>query len=66
MLINIRISELKSNTLNTIPLGISITLALNYPLFTILPYDIAILSNNNNFTIYLFIFFPIVTYWPNQ
>lgn len=47
MLINIRISELQSNTLNTIPLAISITLSLNYPLFRLLPYDIAILSNNN-------------------
>lgn len=47
MLINIRISELQSNTLNTIPLAITIGLALNYPLFKILPYDIAILSNNN-------------------
>jgi len=47
MLINIRISELQSNTLNTIPLAITIGLALNYPLFKILPYDIAILSNNS-------------------
>lgn len=47
MLINIRISELQSNTLNTIPLAITITLALNYPLFNLLPYDVAILSNNN-------------------
>lgn len=47
MLINIRISELQSNTLNTIPLAITISLALNYPLFKFLPYHIAILSNNN-------------------
>jgi NADH-ubiquinone oxidoreductase chain 6 len=33
MLINIRISELQSNTRNTIPLAITITIALNYPLF---------------------------------
>lgn len=46
MLINIRISELQSNTLNTIPLAITITIALNYPLFKLLPYDLAILSNN--------------------
>lgn len=46
MLINIRISELESNTLNTIPLAITITIALNYPLFKLLPYDLAILSNN--------------------
>ena len=46
MLINIRISELQSNTRNTIPLAITITIALNYPLFKLLPYDVAILSNN--------------------
>nr|AMX22305.1 NADH dehydrogenase subunit 6 [Cryphonectria parasitica] len=47
MLINIRISELQSNTRNTIPLAITITIGLNYPLFNLLPYDVAILSNNN-------------------
>ena len=46
MLINIRISELQSNTKNIIPLAITITIALNYPLFKLLPYDMAILSNN--------------------
>lgn len=45
MLINIRISELQSNTSNTIPLVISITIALNPLLFKLLPYDIAILSH---------------------
>ncbi len=49
MLINIRISELQSNTRNTIPLAITITIALNYPLFKLLPYDVAILSNNYKF-----------------
>lgn len=28
------------------PLAITITIALNYPLFKLLPYDVAILSNN--------------------
>lgn len=56
MLINIRISELQSNTRNTIPLAITITIALNYPLFKLLPYDVAILSNNlNDFFFYLYI-----------
>jgi NADH-ubiquinone oxidoreductase chain 6 len=45
MLINIRISELQSNTSNSIPLGIIIALFFNYPLFQILPYNIAILNN---------------------
>nr|YP_009262046.1 NADH dehydrogenase subunit 6 [Chrysoporthe austroafricana]YP_009262166.1 NADH dehydrogenase subunit 6 [Chrysoporthe cubensis]AMX22121.1 NADH dehydrogenase subunit 6 [Chrysoporthe austroafricana]AMX22241.1 NADH dehydrogenase subunit 6 [Chrysoporthe cubensis] len=59
MLINIRISELQSNTRNTIPLAITIAIGLNYPLFNLLPYDVAILSNNyymNNllYDIYLF------------
>ena len=55
MLINIRISELQSNTRNTIPLAITITIALNYPLFKLLPYDVAILSNNLNDSFYLYI-----------
>ncbi len=47
MLINIRISELQSNTSNIILLAFSIAIALNSSLFKLLPYDIAILSNNN-------------------
>ena len=46
MLINIRVSELQSNTKNIIPLAITITIALNNPLFKFLPYDVSILSNN--------------------
>jgi len=41
MLINVRISELLSNTSNSIPLAIFITLAFNYPLYQILPYSVA-------------------------
>ena len=47
MLINIRISELQNDTSNSIPLAFIITISFNYPLFQILPYDIAILNNNN-------------------
>ncbi|GAB4045629.1 hypothetical protein GCM10028777_09080 [Angustibacter speluncae] len=47
MLINIRMSELQSNTNNSIPLAISIAILFNYPIFQLLPYDVAILSNNN-------------------
>jgi len=49
MLINIRISELQSNTSNSIPLAIIIAILFNYPLFQLLPYDIAILSVYNNY-----------------
>ena len=49
MLINIRISELQSNTSNSIPLAIIIAISFNYPLFQLLPYDIAILSVYNNY-----------------
>lgn len=49
MLINIRISELQSDTSNSIPLAIIIAIIFNYSLFKVLPYDIAILSNNNNY-----------------
>jgi NADH-ubiquinone oxidoreductase chain 6 len=48
MLINIRISELQSNNSNSITLSIVIGVAFYFPLFQILPYDIAILSNINN------------------
>jgi NADH-ubiquinone oxidoreductase chain 6 len=40
MLINVRISELLSNTSNSIPLAIIITIAFNYPVYKILPYSI--------------------------
>jgi NADH-ubiquinone oxidoreductase chain 6 len=48
MLINIRISELQSNTSNSIPLAIIIAILFNYPLFQLLPYNIAVLNNNFN------------------
>jgi len=48
MLINIRISELQSNNSNSIPLSIVIAISCYYPLYQLLPYDIAILSNTNN------------------
>jgi NADH-ubiquinone oxidoreductase chain 6 len=41
MLINIRISELLSNTSNSIPLAIIIVIAFNYPVYQILPYSIS-------------------------
>jgi NADH-ubiquinone oxidoreductase chain 6 len=41
MLINVRISELLSNTSNSIPLAIIITITFNYPVYQILPYSIA-------------------------
>ena len=44
MLINVRISELLSNTSNTVPLAILIAISFNYPVSQILPYSIATLS----------------------
>src|SRR5271154_1441301 len=41
MLINVRISELLSNTSNSIPLAILITIAFNFPIYKVLPYSIA-------------------------
>jgi len=60
MLINVRISELLSNTSNSIPLAIFITMAFNYPVNQILPYSITaynysianISDNNILYTIY--------------
>jgi len=70
MLINVRISELLSDTNNSIPLGIIISIAFNYPVYHILPYSIAAFNsytinlnnlqynyNNNNYTDYLNKFF---------
>lgn len=48
MLINIRISELQSNSINSIPLALFIGIFFSYSLFQILPYDLAILNNNKN------------------
>src|SRR5438045_8307332 len=50
MLINIRISELLSDTHNSIPLAILSTVAFNYTIYNILPYDIAAF---NSYTINL-------------
>jgi len=41
MLINVRISELLSNTSNSIPLAIFIAISFNYPVYQVLPYSIA-------------------------
>jgi NADH-ubiquinone oxidoreductase chain 6 len=48
MLINVRISELLSNTSNSIPLAILITISFNYPIYQVLPYSIA---SFNSYTI---------------
>jgi NADH-ubiquinone oxidoreductase chain 6 len=45
MLINIRISELKSYNKNSVPLALLITIFYNYLIFQLLPYNIAILNN---------------------
>jgi NADH-ubiquinone oxidoreductase chain 6 len=55
MLINVRISELLSNTSNTIPLAIILGIAFNYPVNKILPYDVLVInkyiSKNNIFSL---------------
>jgi NADH-ubiquinone oxidoreductase chain 6 len=66
MLINVRISELLSNTSNSIPLAILITIAFNYPVYQVLPYSVAAFNSytislnntindliNNNYSDYL-------------
>lgn len=45
MLINVRISELLSNTSNSIPLAIIIAICFNYPVYQILPYGISAFNN---------------------
>ena len=57
MLINVRISELQSNTSNSIILAIIVGILFNYSLFDLLPYDIAILNNYNiNFNILFYLY----------
>jgi NADH-ubiquinone oxidoreductase chain 6 len=46
MLINVRLSELLSNTSNSIPLAILITISFNYPVYQILPNSIASFNSN--------------------
>jgi NADH-ubiquinone oxidoreductase chain 6 len=41
MLINVRISELLSDTSNSIPLAILLGISFNYPVYQILPYSVA-------------------------
>ena len=48
MLINIRISELQSNTSNSILLAIVIAISFNSPVFQLLPYNITIINNYYN------------------
>lgn len=48
MLINIRSSELQSNNSNSIPLALFVVVLINYLLFQVLPYSLAILNNYNN------------------
>lgn len=45
MLINVRVSELLSNTSNSIPLAVIITLVFNYSLYKIIPYGIISFNN---------------------
>lgn len=45
MLINVRISELMSDTSNSIPLAVLITISFNYPVDKVLPYSIAAYNN---------------------
>jgi NADH-ubiquinone oxidoreductase chain 6 len=48
MLINIRLSELQENTINSIPLAIIIIISLIYTIYQILPYNISHLNNYDN------------------
>ncbi len=77
MLINVRISELLSNTSNSIPLAILITIAFNYPVYQVLPYSVAAFNSytislnntindliNNNYSDYLNKIFSVIS--PNS
>jgi NADH-ubiquinone oxidoreductase chain 6 len=51
MLINVRVSELLSDTSNSIPLAIMIIIAFNYPVNSILPYRVGAFTNSFTETI---------------
>lgn len=60
MLIDIRKSELSSNNINSIPLGLLIIILLNYAWFEVSPESITLIENSDN-TITNFISTNIVT-----
>lgn len=47
MLINVRISELLSDTSNSIPLALIIAMSFNYPVYHVLPINLSGFSNSN-------------------
>jgi NADH-ubiquinone oxidoreductase chain 6 len=51
MLINVRISELHSETSNSIPLAVIIGMCFNYPLHETLPFGFNLTNNYNNITL---------------
>jgi NADH-ubiquinone oxidoreductase chain 6 len=54
MLINVRVSELLSDTSNSIPLAILVVIPFNYIVYQIIPYGV---SKFNNYNLYLNDFF---------
>lgn len=77
MLINVRISELLSDTSNSIPLAILLGISFNYPVYQILPYSVAAFNSytvnlnnslndlwyNNNYSDYLNKFFNFSSFF---
>ena len=67
MLINVRISELLSDTSNSIPLAIITAICLNYPLYQTLPYSLAAFNiytaNLNNIFRYIWFNNNNSDYW---
>jgi len=77
MLINVRISELLSDSSKGIPLAIIVTIAFNYPVYQVLPYSIAAFNSytidlnntindlyNNNYSDYLNKIYNLTTVLP--
>ena len=70
MLINVRISELLSETSNSVPLAVIVGICFNYPVYQVLPYSIASFNSytvslnnslkdvwwNNNYSDYMYKF----------
>ena len=65
MLINVRISELLSNTSNSIPLAIITVISFSYSVYEILPYNIATFGTNfitNTINLLIVTFFNFVVF----
>lgn len=66
MLINVRVSELLSDTSNSIPLALVITVSFNFPLSQILPLNLLSFYSNNVNTSYYYLLGRFFSFFSNS